>query len=54
MRVLVKSKKTFNAVELSNVSNIAYSGGNYVITYGSPSTITGTYCAEDYIISILF
>lgn len=53
MRVLVKSKKTFNAVELSNVSNIAFSGGNYVITYGSPST-TGTYSAADYIISILF
>lgn len=53
MRVLVKSKKTFNAVELSNVSNIAYSGGNYVITYGSPST-TSTYSAADYIISILF
>ena len=53
MRVLVKSKKTFNAVELSNVSNIAYSGGIYVITYGFPST-TGTYSAADYIISFLF
>ena len=53
MRVLIKSKKTFNAIELSNVTNIAYSGGNYVLTYGSPAS-TATYAAADYIINSLF
>lgn len=53
MDVLIKSKTTFNAVELNNVTNIAYSSGTYTITYGSPSQ-TATYSAASYTVTILF
>lgn len=50
MKVLIISKTTFNQIQHANVTNIAYSSGNYVITAGS----TYTYAASDYIITILF
>ena len=53
MNVLIKSKTTFDAVELNNVTNIAYSSGTYTITYGSPSQ-TATYSAASHTVTILF
>ena len=51
MRVLVKSKTNFNATELSGVSNIAYDGTNYTITYTGGTKV---YPVNAYFISILF
>lgn len=50
MSVLIISKTSFNQIQIDNVTNIAYAGGNYVITAGS----TSTYSASDYNIAILF
>lgn len=53
MDVLIKSKTTFDAIELNGVTNIAYTSGTYTITYGSPSQ-TATYSAASYTVTILF
>lgn len=50
MSVLLMNKHNFNQVQIDNVTNIAYSSGNYVITAGS----TSTFAAADYTITILF
>lgn len=53
MSVIIKSKKGFTQIQLDNVSTIAFSGINYVITYGTPSQVA-YYAAKDYTVTILF
>ena len=53
MSVIVKAKKSFNQIQLDNVTNIAFTSGNYVITYGSPAQ-TATYAAASYTVTIMF
>lgn len=51
MRVLIKNKNNFNTIELNNVTNIAFSSGNYVITAGGTNY---TYSATTYLVNILY
>lgn len=51
MSVLVISKRSFNQIQHDNVSNIAFSSGNYVI---SVPGATASYAASDYNIVILY
>lgn len=50
MKVLVISKSTFDVKQYNNVTNIAYTSGNYVITDGGN---TYTYAAAGHIVNIL-
>lgn len=52
MKVVVISKTTFNVVEHTDVSNIAYSSHQFTITYSGGST--ATYSENDYRISIIW
>lgn len=51
MTIIVKNKTTFDTVQISNVTNIAYNTSTkiYTITAGS----TTTYSSDNYFISIL-
>lgn len=50
MKVLVISKSTFGVIQHNNVTNIAYTSGNYVITDNGN---TYTYAAAGHIVNIL-
>lgn len=52
MKVIVISKESFNVIEYSDVSNIAYASKVYTLTYGSGSTVT--YNEDDYRVSIIW
>ena len=51
MKVVVISKNTFNVIELTGVTNIAYASETFTITHGGG---TATYAAADYRISIIW
>lgn len=51
MKVVILSKTSFNVIQLSNVSNIAYSAGTVTVTSGGTNY---SYSLENYAISILF
>lgn len=52
MTVIAMKKADFTVTQYNNVTNIAYTSGNYVITYGSSQSATLN--STNYVISILF
>jgi hypothetical protein len=51
MRVLIKSKTSFNTIEYDNVSSISFASNTYTIVHGGVST---SYSADDYLVSLLY
>lgn len=51
MRVIIKSKTTFNTIEYDNVTSISYASNTYTIVHGG---VTSTYSANDYLVSLLY
>lgn len=51
MTVIIKSKTTFDIVQLNNVSNIAYNSGTKVYTI-THSGGTVTYSSDNYYMSV--
>lgn len=51
MTVIIKSKTTFDIVQLDNVTNIAYNAGTKVYTITS-SGGTVTYSSDNYYLSV--
>lgn len=51
MKVIAIQKGTFNMTQYDNVSNIALSGANVIITYGSSQSQTLVYA--DYMLQII-
>lgn len=51
MKVLIKAKTSFNTIELSGVTSIAFSGNIYTISHAGG---TSSFNANDYLISIFY
>lgn len=50
MTVIVKAIKTFETIQLNNVSDIAFAGSTYTITHGGG---VSTYSGADYRVFII-
>lgn len=54
MKVIVKNKLTFETLEYTNVTNVAYNSSTkvYTITYGTNQT--ASFSGDDYLVAIVF
>lgn len=52
MTVIIKSKTTFDIVQLDNVTNIAYNAGTKVYTITVSGGSTSTYSSDNYYLSV--
>ena len=52
MTVIIKSKTTFDIVQLDNVTNIAYNAGTKVYTITVSGGTSTTYSSDNYYMSV--
>lgn len=52
MTVIIKSKTTFDIVQLNNVTNIAYNAGTKVYTITVSGGTSTTYSSDNYYMSV--
>lgn len=50
MKIIIKSKTSFNTIEYDNVSSITYASKIFTVTHGG---VTSTYSSDDYIIAMV-
>lgn len=52
MTVIIKSKTTFDIVQLNNVTNIAYNAGTKIYTITVSGGTSTTYSSDNYYMSV--